>query len=138
MICLFIICLALIFVNNRKSCIVYAGSNYSAVKRTESSEILFDCSETKIEILREKIDQFSRKKNELLKEIDTVNKELLLLNLRIKNNSNFNISKSFLKYQISCLKTKKNNLKINLYELHLEQIELELKLRKKLDFLKKK
>ncbi|MDO8058045.1 effector protein ['Opuntia sp.' phytoplasma] len=138
MIFLFIICLALIFINNRKSYIVYAGSNYSVVKRTESFEILFDCLETKIEILKDKIDQCSKKKNELLKEIDTVNKELLLLNLRIKNKSNFNVSKSFLKYQISCLKAKKNNLKTNLYELSIEQIELELKLRKKLDFLKKK
>ncbi|MDV3182600.1 MAG: hypothetical protein Q8869_01880 [Candidatus Phytoplasma australasiaticum] len=66
MICLFIIFLALIFINNQKSYIVYAGSNYSTIKRTESSEILFDCLETKIEILRDKIDQFSRKKNELL------------------------------------------------------------------------
>ncbi|MDO7987383.1 hypothetical protein OC713_02535, partial [Sweet potato little leaf phytoplasma] len=43
--------------------------------------------------------------------------------------------KSFLKYQISCLKSKKNNLKTNLYDLHLEITELELKLRKKLDFI---
>lgn len=138
MICLFIIFLALIFINNQKSYIVYAGSNYSTIKRTESSEILFYCLETKIEILRDKIDQFSRKKNELLKEIDTVDKELLSLNLKIKNKSHFNVSKSFLKYQISCLKSKKNNLKTNLYDLHLEVTELELKLRKKLDLLTKK
>ncbi|MDO8024139.1 MAG: effector protein [Pigeon pea little leaf phytoplasma] len=90
---LFIIIVTLIFINNRKTYLVYAGSKYSVVKKTNSSEILFDSTETKIEILRAKIDQVLMKRNEVLKEIDSIEKELLSLNLIIKNKNNFHYSR---------------------------------------------
>ncbi|MDO8064341.1 hypothetical protein [Candidatus Phytoplasma bonamiae] len=85
---LFIIILSLIFINNRKSYLVYAGSKHSVIKKTNSYERLFDSSETKIEILREKIKQVSIKREEISKEIDSIEKELLALNLIIKNKYN--------------------------------------------------
>ncbi|MDV3192802.1 MAG: hypothetical protein Q8840_02505 [Sweet potato little leaf phytoplasma] len=47
LICLCIIFLLLILIHNRKSNLVYAGQIYSEVKKTDSSEILFDASEKK-------------------------------------------------------------------------------------------
>ncbi|MDV3157447.1 MAG: effector protein [Candidatus Phytoplasma australasiaticum] len=129
LICLYIFFLLLILIHNRKSNLVYAGQTYSEVKKTDSSEILFDSSEKKIEILRTKIDNLSIKKIEISKEIDML-EQALLSNLKIKNKSNINVSQNFLKFQKFLLKNKLCILKQNIHEITLEQIELEYKLKK--------
>ncbi|MDV3143766.1 MAG: effector protein [Candidatus Phytoplasma australasiaticum] len=129
LICLCIIFLLLILIHNRKSNLVYAGQIYSEVKKTDSSEILFNASEKKIEILRAKIDKLSIKKTEISKEIDMI-KQALSSNLKIKNKSNINVSQNFLKFQKSLLTNKLYTLKQNINEINLEQIELEYKLKK--------
>ncbi|ABC65504.1 hypothetical protein M33023_03500 [Candidatus Phytoplasma asteris] len=132
---LFMIFLLFIFINySQKSNLVYAGQVYSEIKKTDSSEKLFDSSETKIELLRSQIDDLSRKRNAILKEIARL-EETLSFHLEIRNKKNPNTSErnsSFLKFQISFLKDKKSSLKKNLYEITLEQIDLEIKLRKKI------
>ncbi|MGM1458864.1 MAG: effector protein [Columbia Basin potato purple top phytoplasma] len=118
---------------------VYAGQVYSEIKKTDSSEQLFDSSETQIEFLRSKIDDLSRKRNLILKEINRT-EETLSFHLKIRSKKNPNASErnsSFLKFQISFLKEKKSLLKKNLYEINLEQIDLEIQLRKKIYSLKK-
>lgn len=137
---LFIIFLFFIFINYFiKSNLVYAGQVYSEIKKTDSSEQLFDSSETQIEFLRSKIDDLSRKRNLILKEINRT-EETLSFHLKIRSKKNPNASErnsSFLKFQISFLKEKKSLLKKNLYEINLEQIDLEIQLRKKIYSLKK-
>ncbi|MFW8664664.1 effector protein, partial [Candidatus Phytoplasma citri] len=122
-----------------KSNLVYAGQVHSGIKKTDSLEQLFDSSETQIEFLRSKIDNLSIKRNSILKEINKI-EESLSFHLKIrskKNPKNSEINSSSLKFQISFLKEKKSCLKKKLYEINLEQIDLELQLRKKIYSLKK-
>ncbi|WP_252861557.1 hypothetical protein [New Jersey aster yellows phytoplasma] len=70
---------------------VYAGQVYSEIKKTDSSEKLFDSSETKIELLRSQIDDLSRKRNAILKEIARL-EETLSFHLEIRNKKNPNTS----------------------------------------------
>ncbi|MDV3168058.1 MAG: effector protein [Candidatus Phytoplasma stylosanthis] len=143
LIILFIFFLIFTFMNDLKFNLVLAGQTYSEVKKTDSSKKLFDSSETKIDILREQIDNLSRKKNEILKEINILEEKLkeeklkLLFNLKNKNKKNSDFSESFLKFKISFLKDKLSFLTKSLNEITLEQISLELKLRKKLNSVKK-
>ncbi|MDV3141409.1 MAG: effector protein [Candidatus Phytoplasma australasiaticum] len=105
-------------IHNRKSNLVYAGQIYSEVKKTDSSEILFDASEKKIEILRAKIDNLSIKKTEISKEIDMI-KQALLSNLKIKNKYNINFYQNFLRFKKYLLTNKIYTLIQNINEINL-------------------
>lgn len=125
--------------NFQKTNLVFAGKFHSKIKQTESLEKIFDSSEKKIEILRFKINDLSKEKSSILKEIDRL-EENLLFHLKIQNKNNYNIDERksiFLKFQISFLKEKKSFLKQKLKEITLEKIDLEIKLIKKINSLKK-
>lgn len=127
-----------LLVNLHKTNLVFAGKFHSKIKQTDSLEKIFDSSEKEIEILRFKIDNLSKEKSSILEEIDRLEKKLLF-HSKIKNND-FNIEErnsSFLKFQISFLREKRYFLKKQLNEIVLEKIDLEIKLREKIDSLNK-
>ncbi|RAM55449.1 hypothetical protein DH96_02550 [Candidatus Phytoplasma oryzae] len=121
-----------LLVNFNKTNLVFAGKFYSKIQKTDSSEKMFDSSQKEMEILKFQIDDLSKQKNSILKEIDQLEKNLLY-HLKIKSKKNPNESErksSALKFQIHFLKREKSLLKKQLYKIFLEQIDLEIKLRK--------
>ncbi|WBL31589.1 hypothetical protein [Candidatus Phytoplasma sacchari] len=88
--------------------------------------------ETEIQILKNQIDDLSRKKDLILEEINKSEKDLLLY-LKEEKNENINFSKSDLtnlKFKIYFLRKKNFLLKTQFHEVALEKRNLEIELRK--------
>ena len=66
-----------LLVNFNKTNLVFAGKFYSKIQKTDSSEKMFDSSQKEMEILKFQIDDLSKQKNSILKEIDQLEKNLL-------------------------------------------------------------
>ncbi|WP_245927107.1 effector protein [Candidatus Phytoplasma oryzae] len=119
--------------NFNKTNLVFAGKFYSKIQKTDSSEKMFDSSQKEMEILKFQIDDLSKQKNSILKEIVKLKKELEKYLLQIENQKKPNKSKidlNYLNFKIYFSKKKESLLKKQLYEISLEQIDLEIKLRK--------
>ncbi|WCA22402.1 effector protein [Candidatus Phytoplasma oryzae] len=124
--------LIILLVNFYKTNLVFAGKFYSKLKKTESSEEIFDSSKKEIEILTSQIDDLCHQKNLISQEINKSEKDLLFYS-KTQSNKNTNISEKdliYLKFRIQFLSKKKSLLIKQLNELSLEQINLEIKLRK--------